>query len=420
MPVYSYKGLDGRGKAKNGIKDAESAKVLRALLRKDGIFLTELVEDHSSRSASAAQKAGAPAPSRMSRQVSFKKFFDRVQPSQVAVLTRQLATLLRAGIPLAESLAALTDQAESEKLKRTLGDIRQKVNEGSALCDCLAAHPEVFPDLYVNMVRAGETAGNLEAVLARLADFLDAQIVLRGKVGSAILYPAIMVIVGVIILAILMIVVVPKITTIFEDSGKALPWNTQLLIFASSLAGRFWYLFAILAGLAVYLFRKWLRTPVGRTKWDRILLRLWLVGPLVRMIALSRFAKTLGTMLSAGVPLLRALDITRTILGNKILEKVVEEARDSIREGESIAAPLRRSGEFPPLVVHMIEVGERSGALEQMLENVSMAYDREVEMKVGRLTTMLEPLMIVLMGGTVAFVVFSILMPILQMNDWIA
>jgi general secretion pathway protein F len=423
MPVFAYKGIDARGKPLTGVRDAENAKALRAALRRDGVYLTDLREERMGKG-----KAGAAAPSAaaagargsvLQREVDFGKYFQRIRPQEVAVFTRQLATLLKAGIPLAEGLAALTDQSDNEKLKRVVGDVKQKVNEGSALADAMADHPKVFPELYANMIRAGETAGNLDNVLVRLADFLDAQIELKGKVTSALMYPILMIIVGSGIMTILMIAVVPKITSIFEDSGKALPWNTQLLIFFSHLFSDWWWLVLPLLGAAVYLFRRWVRTPDGRQTWDRIVLRMWLVGPLARMVAVSRFAKTLGTMLSAGVPLLRAMEITKDILGNRVLEKVVEDARNSIREGESIAAPLRRSNQFPPIVTHMIAVGERSGQLEEMLENVARAYDREVDLKVTRLTKLMEPLMILVMAVGVGFVVFSILKPILQMNEWI-
>ena len=421
MPVFAYKGLDNKGKPAQGVRDAESPKALRAALRKDGIFLTEMREQRAGKNgaAAAAQTAGAADRGLLQREVDFGKYFQRVKPQEVAVFTRQLATLLRAGIPLAEGLAALVDQSENDKFKTAIGDIKQKVNEGKALADSMADHPKIFPDLYVNMIRAGETAGNLDSVLSRLADFLDAQIALRGKVANALMYPALMVVLASIIMTILMVAVVPKITSIFEDSGKSLPWNTQLLIFVSHLVSDWWFIIFPALFLSIWLLRRWVKTPNGRVKWDKFVLRIWVVGPLARKVAISRFAKTLGTMLGAGVALLRAMEITKDILGNRVLEKVIEEARVSIREGESIAAPLKRSGQFPPIVTHMIAVGERSGQLEEMLENVAKAYDREVDLQVSRLTTLLEPVMILVMAGGVAFVVFSILMPILEMNEWI-
>ena len=244
---------------------------------------------------------------------------DRVQ---VAVLTRQLGTLLKAGVPLAESLAALVDQVERPGLKRVLADVKTQVNEGSSLGDAMARHPKVFEDLYVNMVRAGEASGNLDAVLFRLADFLEAQNKLRGKIISALFYPIVMTVVGAGIMTILMVSVVPKVTAIFADTGKALPWNTQLLIAVSDTVSS-WkglVLLAIVIG-GVMLFRRWKRTPRGRAAVDRIVLKLSVVGPLARKIAITRFAKTLATMLASGVPLLRALDIVKTILGNTVLHE---------------------------------------------------------------------------------------------------
>jgi general secretion pathway protein F len=339
----------------------------------------------------------------------------------VAVITRQLGTLLKAGVPLAESLGALVDQVERPGLKRVLADVKTQVNEGSSLGDAMARHQKVFQELYVNMVRAGEASGNLEGVMFRLADFLEAQNKLRAKVISALFYPVVMTVIGAGIMAILMISVVPKVTAIFADTGKALPWNTQLLIAISDTVSS-WKGLVLLGVLlvAIQMFRRWKRTPRGRAAVDRMILKMWVIGPLARQIAITRFAKTLATMLASGVPLLRALDIVKTILGNTVLEKVVEDAKSSIQEGESIAAPLKRSGEFPPIVTHMIAVGERSGQLEQMLEEVAHAYDLEIDLKMARLTTLLEPVMILLMGGSVAFVVFSILMPIMEMNEFVS
>ena len=416
MPVYAYKGLDSKGKTVSGNKDADGAKGLRAVLRRDGIFLTEYREQDVSKLASLSGGGGLS----LRRDVNLKGLFGWVSKQDVSIFTRQVATLLKAGIPLTETLAALVEQTENERLRTIVAHLRQQVNEGSAFADSLAHHPKVFPELYINMVRAGETAGNLDQVLFRLADFQEAALRLRSKVQSALVYPAVMLVVGTVIMGILMIVVVPKITAIFQDMGKSLPWNTELLIWLSSFIARWWPLLIALAIAGALLFRAWKRTPKGRVLWDRFVLKLWVVGPLKRIISVSRFARTLGTMLSSGVPLLKSLDIVKYILDNKVLEKVIEEAHDAIREGETIAAPLKRSGQFPPLVTHMIAVGERSGQLEAMLDNVAEAYDRDTEAKLQRLTALFEPVMILVMGGVVAFIVFSILMPIMDMNQFAA
>ena len=248
---------------------------------------------------------------------------------------------------------------------------------------------------------------------------MESQNRLKSKVTTALFYPAVMMIMGGGILMVLMSSVVPKVTSMYADSGRALPIYTQLLIFISDALTSYLWLVAPIIGGLIYLFLRWQRTPEGRMKWDTFVLKLPVFGQLARKVAVSRFAKTLATMLASGVQLLRAMEIVKNVLGNAVLTKVVEEARESIREGESIAQPLRRSGQFPPVVCHMIAVGERSGQLEGMLENVAAAYDIEVDMQIARLTTLLEPLMIVLMGGTVGFVVFSILMPIIQMNEFV-
>ena len=412
--LYAWKGLNATGKVVSGTREADGAKVLRQTLRKDGIFITDLREAASGERKGQAQSSG----SALNREVDFARFLERVRPQDVAVFTRQLATLLKAGIPLAEGLGALAEQQDNKKMERVLAEVRQKVNEGTALADALTPHKALFPELYVNMVRSGEAAGNLDSVLFRLADFLDAQQALRAKVSGALTYPLIMTIMGGLVMSVLLIVVVPQITSVFQDMGKTLPWNTQLLIAVSSIAGGYWWIVLPVLGLCVYLFRRWAATPKGRGRLDRFKIKLPLLGPLIRYVGVARFSRTLATMLGAGVPLLTALEITKKVINNVVLEKVIEEARDAIREGEPIAAPLKRSGQFPPMMVHMVSVGERSGQLETMLDNVSGAYERDVDEKVARLTTVLSPLIIVIMALGVVFIVFSILGPILEMQNF--
>jgi len=424
MPVYAWKGLNSAGKAVAGTRDADSPKMLRLNLRKESIFVTEHKEVLGGSGPGRAGAKGATVASGekvpfFKREIDFGGLIERVRPQDVAVLTRQLATLLKAGIPLAEALGALGEQADNKKLATVLVEVREKVTQGTSLADTLATHPKIFPDLYVNMVRSGEAAGNLDAVLLRLADVMDSQNALRAKVTGALTYPIMMMILGAIVMGILMVVVVPKITSVFDDLNKTLPWNTELLIFLSGLIGSWWWAL-ILVGILGYIgIRRWARKPSGRKFFDRLKLRIWLIGPLIRFIAVARFARTLATMLAAGVPVLNALEIVKKVLNNVVLEKVVEDARDAIREGESIAAPLKRSGQFPSMMVHMVAVGERSGQLEAMLENVAGAYERDVEGKVARLTTVLSPLIIVLMALVVVFIVFSVLQPILDMQNFV-
>jgi general secretion pathway protein F len=427
MPVFEYSGLTEAGRNVRGVKDAENRKVLRSLLRKDGIFLTDVRAAEGAAAAASSSSSSRPVTGKielsgqgLSREVDLRQVFgSRVSGQDLAIATRQLATLIGAGITLVESLTALADQIEHPRLKRIIGVVRQKVNEGSSLADALAEHPKVFTTLYVNMIRAGESSGALDVVLVRLADFTEAQAALSNKILGAMLYPAIMLLVGVGIIAILFIVVIPKVTTIFADMNVTLPWTTQILITTSTFARDYWYLLIAGVPLFVWAVRRYVKTKRGQAWWDRTKLNAPIFGELVRMLSLARFAKTLATLLSSGVPLLTALDIVKNIVNNSILSKVIEDARDAIREGESIAAPLKRSGQFPPLVHHMIAIGEKSGQLEEMLQNVARSYDAQVEIRVSALTSLLEPIMIVGMGVGVAFIVFSILMPIMQLNTFV-
>jgi general secretion pathway protein F len=324
--------------------------------------------------------------------------------------------LVHAGIPLVEALNALVEQVEHDRLKRILSDVKQRVNEGASLADALAIHARVFTTLYVNMIRAGESSGALDVVLVRLADFTESQARLRSKVLGALTYPAAMGVVGSAIMLVLFAVVIPKITKIFEDTQVVLPWTTKLLIGFSSFVSNWWWALVLLAAAGVWGFLRWKDTPDGRGRWDRFKLTVPVFGRLIRTIAIGRFSRTLATLLKSGVPLLAAMDIVKNIVGNVRLAEVIEQARQAIQEGESIAAPLKRSGEFPPLVHHMVAIGERSGSLEEMLGNVADAYEDQVNTTVGALTSLMEPLMIVLMGAVVTFIVFSVLMPILQIN----
>ncbi len=419
MPLYAWKGISAAGKPATGNREADGPKALRQILRKESVFITELHEVVAGQQSKQAVAASASGSKGLRREVDIKRWFERVRAQDVAIFTRQLATLIHAGIPLAEALGALAEQSDHRKLQMILAGIRQKVNEGSALADAMAEYGAVFPELYVNMVRSGESAGNLDAVLARMADFLDSQNELRSKVASAMAYPILMAVVGTGVMTVLMVVVVPPIAGIFADAGKALPWNTQLLIAVATIAGSYWWL--ILPSLigAFLLLRRWARKPKGRALMDRIKLRILIVGRLIRLLAVARFARTLATMLASGVPVLTALDIVKRVLNNTVLEKVIEDARVAIREGESIAATLKKSGQFPSMMCHMVAVGERSGQLEAMLENVAGAYERDVEMEVGRLTSLLAPIMILIMAVGIGFIIFSVLVPIMDMGQMV-
>ena len=407
MAVFEFRGVQSAtGKPVKGYRDAENVKALRAALRREGVMLTQATEE-SEREA------------REKRNIDLFAMFRRPSAGDVAVMTRQLATLVRAGVPLVESIAALTEQVENEQLVRVLTTVRENLNEGTSFAKSLEAHPKIFPSLYVNMVAAGEASGTLEAVLERLSDFMEGQARLRGKVAAALAYPILMAVIGSGLVGVLMVAVVPKVTSVFDSLGQALPWYTRLLIFVSETVSSFWWLLIGLLGLTIYGFRRWKRTPKGKMRWDSFRLRAPLFGRLTLLVAVARFSRTLSTLLASGVQLLTAMEIGRHVLENARLEEVVGDAIGSIRGGESIAEPLKRSKAFPPMVTHMIAVGEKSGQLESMLENVSRAYEADVETRVTALTSLLEPIMIVLLGGVVGFIAMAILMPLIQMNQLI-
>ncbi len=413
MPMYAYKGVGASGKAVTGVRDAESPKVLRQVLRKDGVLVTSF---ELSRGGKLAKEVNAKKGG-LSRDVDLGGLIGGVRKVEIAAFTRQMATLIKAGIPLADALGALVEQINNVRLKAPVSEVRAAVNEGSSLADALAKHPKLFDDLFVSMVRAGEVAGNLDEVLTRLADFLEGSQKLKSKVQSAMIYPLVMVVVGSIIMAVLMIKVIPNITSMFKQQGKTLPINTRMLIATSDLFLNWWWaiLFAVIAGVALFL--RWVRGKDGRQVWDRFTLRLPVVGELVRTINVSRFARTLGTMLQSGVPMLRALDTGKQIVGNVLIQQAIDDAKRAVTEGESLAQTLKKSGQFPATMIHMVAVGEKAGQLEQMLGRVADTYDAEIDTKLSRFTALLEPLMLVVMGGAVAFIVFSILQPIMDLGQ---
>lgn len=413
MALYEWKGVNASGKAVSGTREADGAKTLRQLLRKDGVVVTafDLAKGNAKSKAAAAKSSG------LSKQVDLGALFGGVRKVEVAAFTRQMATLLKAGIPLAETLGALTDQVTNVRFRTSLSEVRAAVNEGSNLADAMAKHPKLFDELFVSMVRAGEAAGNLDEVLTRLADFLENAQKLKSKVQSAMVYPMVMLGVGVVIMVVLMGKVVPQITEMFVSQGKALPINTRMLIWVSNVIGNHMLAILLASIASVVLFVKWTNSESGKPVWHHALLKMWVVGPLARSLNVGRFARTLGTMLKSGVPLLRALDIAKQIVSNVIIRGAIESSKKAVTEGESLAVTLRRSGQFPPTMIHMTAVGERAGQLEAMLERVADTYEAEVDIKLGRLASLLEPLMLVLMGGAVAFIVFSILQPIMDLGQ---
>lgn len=402
MPVYTYSALDSRGKTAKGVIDAESARGARVRLRQEkGLFATALLE---------TEKAETQE---QSKGVSWQ-FLQRIRPQDVTIMIRQFATLLGANLTVVDSLTALIEQAESPTLRRTLTQVREDIREGSTLAEALAQHRRVFPSLFVNMVRAGEASGALPVVMMRLADFSERQLETRKRVTSKMYYPIFMLVIGVLVLFALLTYVVPTVTTIFVNMRQTLPWPTVVLIRVSAFLKAFWWVIALGMLAVAVMVQRYRRTVSGTRKFDTWKIRVPLFGKLFLKMAMSRFTRTLGMLLRSGISLLDALEISRAVVDNSVLATAIATAKDHIREGADIAGPLKASGFFPPLVSHMISIGERSGQLEDMLLRVADAYDSEVQTTVDGLTSLVEPMIIVVMAVVVFGIMLAVLLPILN------
>ena len=398
MPVYKYKAIDESGKAVQGVIDADSPKGATEKLKRQGVFLSSLNEAKESKSR------------------SFNPF-KGVKISELAVTTRQFSTLISAGLPLEASLSALSEQTEDAKLGQVLAEVRERVSEGSSLANALGEHKSVFSDLYINIVRAGEASGTLDIVLLRLADFLETQAALTSRVRGALIYPMFMFLIGGGVLFFTMTYVIPRIAKIFEDTESSLPVMTLVLIKISDFLNNNIILMMILTAIFIFAAYRFYKTEKGKMFFDRLTLRLPIFGKLTTMVVISRFTRTLGTLLSSGIPLLDALQIGEAVMDNKVYGQTLEDVRDKVREGASLAQPLRESGVFPPLVTRMIAVGEQTGEMEAMLAKVADIYDQQVETTVSTLTSLLEPVMIIIIGAIMGFIVFAVLLPIFSLTS---
>ena len=403
MPVFEYEGLSNSGKALRGIIDAESLRTARSKLRSQGVYPTEIREE-----AAAVALPGT----------SFR-LFSGVPPKELARVFRQLATLVGAGIPLVSSISALIDQTGNTILRKVLTRIRESVREGGSLADALAAHPQVFPPILVGLVRAGEVSGALALTLGRWADFSEHQVALRQRVRAALTYPVFMFFIGAGVLFFLMTFVVPTVTRVFSDLGQSLPWPTLILMAVSDFMSRFWWALVGAFILFVLWARKFLRSERGGLFWDRLKMKVPLARELHRKLAVSRWSRTLGTLLSGGLPLLQALEYSQGVAGNRLFSQAIGQARDRVREGEEMALSLKGSGLFPSVLLEMVAVGEKSGELSPMLEKVASSLENEAESDLRGLIALLEPLMILIMGVGVGFIALSVLLPILEMSQMV-
>jgi general secretion pathway protein F len=411
MPAFEYRAVDANGAESNGILDGDSARQIRSRLRDRDLFPLEVreVAGRRSEAATAANDTETTAAIPQRR--------EGLNADALALITRQLATLVRAGTPLSDALAAVSEQTESKKIRRIVLAVRARVQEGHSLADALAAFPRAFPDLYRATVTAGEQSGKLDGVLERLAEFTEARQVLRQKVGLAMIYPAVLVVLSLLVIGILMAYVVPKVVSVFSHVGDELPLATRVLINTSDFTrdyGLFVLALLIVAGVAT----RWFLNQEGpRRRFHAFTLRLWVIGKLQRGADAARFSRTLSILVGAGVPVLEALRIASEVMRNVVLREGVIEAARRVREGVALSDALRGKAQLPPMLIHLIASGEQSGQLGEMLERAAVNQERELETAVATFIGVFEPLLIVAMGGIVLFIVMAIMLPILQMND---
>jgi type IV pilus assembly protein PilC len=396
MPIYKWEGKTAKGAIKKGEMEAPSEAAIRIHLRQQNIVPTKVL------TKGKEFKISLP----------FKK---KVNQRSIAVFTRQLATMIDAGLPLVQSLEILSQQQESKAFKNIIREIREDVEGGSTFAGALKKHPVTFNELYTNLVVAGEEGGILDNILNRLANYIEKSEALRKKVKSALIYPATIIGVAVIVVMILMIFVIPVFETMFKSAGQTLPLPTLIVLTLSKMIKKYVVILIPALILLFYMAKKYYQTQNGRAVIDRLLLKLPVFGALFKKIAVARFSRTLGTLVSSGVPILDGLTIVSRTSGNRTIEIAILNARTSIREGETIAEPLSRSGIFPPMVIQMISVGESTGALDSMLSKIADFYEEEVDIAVANLTSLLEPLLMVFLGVVIGGVVISMYLPIFQM-----
>jgi type IV pilus assembly protein PilC len=397
MANFKWTGKSRQGTMQKGVVAAKNKEEVIALLRKQNVLVTSVQQ----------------AP--MDIKISIPGLGGRVKDKDIAVFTRQFATMIDAGLPLVQCLDILSTQSENKSLASTLRDVRQDVESGATFTDALKKHPKVFNDLYVNMVAAGEVGGILDTILNRLAGYIEKAMKLKSKVKSALVYPAVIVSVAIIVVTVLLVWVIPVFAKMFTDMGGTLPLPTRIVIGTSNaIRDNMFIALGILIAAIVGL-RYFYKSEKGRRIIDSLLLKFPILGSLIRKVAVAKFTRTLSTLISSGVPILDGLEIVSRTAGNKIVEEALLNTRRSISEGKTIADPLGKSNVFPPMVVQMISVGEATGALDAMLSKIADFYDDEVDNAVAALTSMLEPMLMVFLGVVVGFIVIAMYLPIFQM-----
>ena len=429
MPKYNYVAMDSRGKETKGVLEVASQNEAIGRIKEMGYFPTKVVEVDKAKPKDEKKGAtpGAPAKTQagkkkgggMSMNINIPGLSGKVKPKTLTVFTRQLATLVEAGLPLLRGLRVLEKQEKSATLKRILGQLGLAIEGGSTFSEALAQHPKVFNRLFVNMVKAGEMGGVLEVVLKRLSEFMEKAQKIKGKVIAAMFYPAAVISVAVIIMAILMVFVVPKFKEIFAGmlEGAQLPEFTQFVLGISDAIKNHFIISIIGVVVVVILMNLSVRTKLGRRLFDRVKLHAPVLGPVISKVAIARFTRTLGTLVSSGVPILQALTIVKETAGNVVIGDAVAAVHESVKEGETITAPLEASRVFPPMVISMVDVGEQTGALPEMLMKIADNYDEEVDNAVAAMTSLLEPIMIVFLAIIVGSIVIALFLPLIKIMD---
>jgi general secretion pathway protein F len=403
VPVYRYKGYDAAtGASKKGSIEADSPKSARTRLKqRDKIIVSEISEEVS-----------------LDKLKKSKTFFSsKVSTQDIAIMTRQFATLQAAHLPLDETLKALTNQVENEILRNTLNNVKEQISEGKSLYEAMSSFPTVFDRLYINMVKAGESSGTLGLVLQRVADFIEYAVKIRGQIQGAMMYPLVMIGAMAAITAFMFVAVVPKMQKIFQSLKVKLPWYTELLISISEFMQTKWYIIIAVTAITFWLVRRWYTSPTGRRTFDEKILTVPIFGPIVMRTNVSQFTRTLSTLLSSGVPILGALEITRNIISNSLIAEALDSAKVAVQEGQSLGVSIEKSQLFPPLVTYMIMTGEKTGQLEEMLQHVAVAYDAEVERKIESLIGLIEPAMVILMTCGGGAILAALMVPMMSIMN---
>jgi type IV pilus assembly protein PilC len=399
MATYVFKAMDLTGAKASGEVEADSKQVVADQLKSRGLIILDIADKHASKQLNV-------------------EFFTRIKPAELTIMTRQLATMVNSGMTILRAMYVLEAQTENKKLVDIIVAVRKDVEAGLPLSDAFERHPKTFTPLFVAMTRAGETGGVLDSALLRIADQLETEDSLRRQVRSAMAYPAVVITFALVVLIALVVFLVPVFIGVFKEFGGELPFMTKITVALSKAMTGYWY--AIIAGVAgaTWGFLKWKKHPTGRRQWDRFRLRIPMkIGDIVQKVALARWSRTLSSLISAGVPILQALEITGATAGNAVVEDAMTDVLANVRSGGTIAAPLRDSSVFPAMVSHMVGVGEETGALDTMLSKIADFYEDQVESSVKQLTSILEPVMIVVVGGIVGFIVISMYLPLFKVYD---